>query len=280
MTPLPVTVAIPVRNEENGLPACLERLKRFSEVVVIDSGSTDHTAEVARVHGAEVLEFTWNGQYPKKRNWFLLKHPPRQPWVLFLDADEIVNDAFCDAVAAALAQGGYDGYWLIYGNTFLGRPLRHGLHQRKLALFRVGQALYERIEENGWSTLDMEVHEHPVVNGPVGEISTPIKHCDDRGLERFLVRHIEYAKWEARRLPLLEADPEAWSRLTSRQRFKYRNLRRWWYPWFYFFATYIGKRGFLDGAAGFEYAFYKAWYFQTVRLMLRENLPPSSDAPY
>ncbi|MBU6210408.1 MAG: glycosyltransferase, partial [Planctomycetes bacterium] len=59
---LPVTVAIPVRNEARGLAACLERLKRFERVVVIDSNSTDRTCDVARTHGADVLQFQWNGR--------------------------------------------------------------------------------------------------------------------------------------------------------------------------------------------------------------------------
>ena len=267
---LPVTVAVPVKNEEAGLPACLERLGRFAEVVVIDSGSTDRTVEIAESFGARVLQFAWNGRYPKKRNWFLIEHPPQTPWVLFLDADEIVDDAFCDALAAALTPDAPDGFWLRYTNHFMGRELRHGVPQRKLALLRTGRALYERIEEAEWSRLDMEIHEHPVVEGPVGEIAAPIDHRDDRGLARFLNRHVDYARWEAGRLKLLQDDPAAWAALTPRQRFKYRNVTRWWFPWFYFLAAYVGKRGLLDGAAGFRYAFYKAWYFQTVRLMIHD----------
>ncbi len=57
---------------------------------------------------------------------------------------------------------------------------------------------------------------------------------------------------------------------TDRQRFKYRHLAKWWYRWFYFLFTYVAKRGFLDGAAGFHYAFFKLWYFQTIRLLIRE----------
>ena len=101
---LPVTVAIPVKNEEANLSKCLERLGRFAEIVVIDSGSTDQTREIAKNFGARVVGFSWDGKYPKKRNWFLLNAPPQQPWVLFLDADEFVDDAFCDAVEAGAEQ--------------------------------------------------------------------------------------------------------------------------------------------------------------------------------
>ena len=238
---------------------------------MIDSGSTDGTQQIARQFGARVVDFAWNGKYPKKRNWFLLNAPPKTPWVLFLDADELVDEAFCDALASAVADSNIQGYWLTYTNYFLGKPLRHGLGQRKLALFRVGRALYERIDEDSWSGLDMEIHEHPIVEGPVGEISTPIDHHDDRGIDKFVSRHREYALWEARRYRVLQEDKDAWARFTRRQRFKYSHLARWWYPWFYFLFTYVVKGGFLDGGPGFHYAFYKTWYFQTIRLLIREQ---------
>ena len=268
---LPVTVAIPVKNEEANLARCLERLGRFAEIVVIDSGSTDRTCEIAQAYQARVIDFRWNGQYPKKRNWFLLNDPPQQPWVLFLDADEFVDDTFCDALSKAIVEDNCDAFWLGYTNYFLGKPLRYGLAQRKLALFHVGKALYEKIDEDGWSQLDMEIHEHPIVEGLTGEISAPIDHRDYKGLGKFIEKHRDYALWEAQRFAKLNEHPEAWENFTRRQRFKYRHLAEWWYPWFYFIFTYVLKRGILDGSAGFHYAAYKAWYFQTIRLLIREQ---------
>ena len=71
--PIPVAVAGPVKNEEANLAKCLERLDRFAEVVVIDSDSRDATKDIARSFGAKVINFEWDGRYPKKRNWMLLK---------------------------------------------------------------------------------------------------------------------------------------------------------------------------------------------------------------
>lgn len=268
---LPVTVAVPVKNEEANIALCLDRLGRFAEVVVIDSGSSDRTCEIAREYDARVVEFRWDGKYPKKRNWFLMNEPPRQEWVLFLDADEFVDDAFCEEVALAIAKDNKDAYWLSYTNHFLGKPLRHGIAQRKLALFRVGKGMYERIEENGWSQLDMEIHEHPIVDGEVGEIDAPIDHRDYKALGHFIQKHRDYAQWEAARFIELRGDEGAWATLTSRQQFKYRHVTKWWFAWFYFALTYFAKLGLLDGSAGFHYAAYKAWYFQTIRLMIREQ---------
>jgi glycosyltransferase involved in cell wall biosynthesis len=266
---IPVTVVIPVRNEESNLPRCLAALECFAEILVVDSGSTDRTRDIARAAGARICEFTWNGRFPKKRNWVLLNEPLQNPWVLFLDADEFVTPAFAEAVRDAVNRGEHVGFWLNFTNYFLGKRLRHGIPQRKLALFKVGSGLYERIDEISWSSLDMEIHEHPVLDGPVGEIGAAIEHNDDRGILKFIDRHRDYATWEAHRYRLLrDGGDEGWTKLTKRQRTKYRNLTKWWYPFGYGFYQYFAKLGFLDGQVGFQYAFYKIWYFNSIRLLL------------
>ena len=270
--PIPVTVAIPVRNEERGLAACLERLARFAQVVVIDSGSTDRTCEIARAHGAGVVQFAWNGRFPKKRNWFLREHRPSTPWVLFLDADELVDGAFCDELAATLPTTPHDGFWLTYDNWFLGRRLRHGTPNRKLALFRVGAGEYERIDEQRWSNLDMEIHEHPVIEGSVGQIRARIDHRDDRGLEHWKERHAAYAAWEAKRALALRAQGTAPS--AGRQGTKYRVLGKWWLPSAYFLDGYIRRLGFLDGWRGLLHAWLKSRYFAQVGRLMRSNQEP------
>ena len=270
---VPVTVIVPVKNEEANIAECLDRLARFDEVIVVDSGSRDRTCDIAVDKGARVIQFEWDGKYPKKRNWVLLNVELRNPWVMFLDADELVSEEFCEELLVAVSRTEYDGFWLNYTNHFLGRPLRHGDAQRKLALFRVGKALYERIEESHWSKLDMEIHEHPIVDGQVGEIRSRIDHDDDRGLAKFIDRHLEYASWEARRtIEIRAASPEMWNRLTERQKKKYAKIDRWWFAPSYFFWTYIGRRGFLDGAAGLSYSFFKLWYFWTIRLLIAESM--------
>src|SRR5690606_22301113 len=136
-------------------------------------------------------------------------------------------------------------YWLNYRNHFMGQVLRHGVRQKKLALFRVAAGAYERIEEENWSGLDMEVHEHPVLNGPVGEIGAPIEHLDFRGMHHFVERHNAYATWEARRfLALRAAGDAARAMMTRRQRGKYRYLDRAWFAPAYFVMTYVVRFGF------------------------------------
>lgn len=275
---LPVSVVIPVRNEEQNLLTCLSRLDRFSEILVVDSHSTDATCDIAISRGAEVIQFEWDGRYPKKRNWVLLNHVFKNQWVLFLDADEWVTDEFCDQVAQALKIDRHNGFWLHYTNYFLDKPLRHGDPQRKLALFRLGSGLYERINEEAWSSLDMEIHEHPIIDGAVGEIKARIEHRDGRGVAKFVQRHVEYALWEACRTATLQKGKnDIWDGLTSRQRAKYTNVAKWWFAPSYFFWTYVAKRGFLDGTAGLSYALLKLWYFWTIRLLIREHRSKPDD---
>ena len=271
MTSIPITVAIPVKDEERNLARCLSRLGQFAHVVVIDSRSTDRTVAIAEENGASVVQFDWDGKYPKKRNWFLANRPVETEWILFLDADELVNDAFCDAVRAAIADTPHQGFWLNYTNYFAGKPIRHGISQRKLALFRSRGIFYERIEEDGWSALDMEIHEHPIVDGSVGEIAARIDHDDYRGIAKFIDRHRNYAMWEAKRYRALMAAGGDHAGFSPRQRKKYRHLAAWWFPAAYFVMTYVVKLGFLDGRAGFLLAFYKAWYFTSIGVLIRED---------
>jgi glycosyltransferase involved in cell wall biosynthesis len=271
MTTLPITVVVPTRNEEKNLDACLSRLGDFAETWVVDSRSTDGTRAIADRYGARWIDFDWSGDFPKKRNWVLAVHPPATSWVLFLDADERITEQFVAELRQALSASEVPlaGFWLNYTNHFMGRVLRHGVPQRKLALFRVGAGQYERIDDKRWSNLDMEVHEHPVLDGPIGEIAAPIDHLDYRGIEHYLGRHNAYASWEAKRhADLMARGDAAWAALTPRQRTKYRNLSRWWFAPAYFAGTYFLKLGFLDGAAGFHYAFLKLLYFYEIRLKI------------
>ena len=278
---LPVTVVIPARNEEANLPSCLAALgSHFQEIVVVDSGSEDQTKEIAAAAGAKVLDFQWDGRFPKKRNWALRHHDFRTPWVLFLDADERVTPEFVEELARTLPGTSHSGFWISFTNWFLEQPLRHGDVFRKLGLFQVGAGEYERFPEDWWSQLDMEVHEHPVLDGSMGEIRARLEHHDFRGLKHYIAKHNEYSTWEANRFRWLQsAGAEEWAKLNQRQRFKYRHLDKWWLAWVYWFASYLLKKGFLDGRAGWTFNGLKRRYFDDIRLKIKETQadPPVAD---
>ncbi len=280
-----VTIVIPVKNEAKNLRRCIDAVSSLGPVLVIDSRSTDGTPDIAEQCGAEVLEFEWNGQFPKKRNWTLRNYEFKTEWVLFLDADEFVSHEFIQEVQSAISNTELVGFWLNFENHFLGKTLRGGDPFKKLALFRLGAGEYERIEEDNWSHLDMEVHEHPVLNGPVGEIKAAIEHNDFRGLEHYIAKHNAYSSWEAARYLRLVSmksgkvgrwEGEEYANLTDRQKKKYSHLAKWWFAPAYFIVTYFLKQGFRDGATGFHFAMLKAVYFYQIRLKILEQ--PIDDA--
>jgi glycosyltransferase involved in cell wall biosynthesis len=195
----------------------------------------------------------------------------RTPWVLFLDADEVVNEEFKREVESAIQDNTINGYWLTFNSYFQKRLLRHGIPFRKLALFRIGKGEYERIDEERWSNLDMEIHEHPLLSGRVGKINTPITHNDYKGMYHYLARHNEYSTWEAQRfLELQRGRSYNIKQLTPRQRKKYRSLDKWWWAPLYFIVNYVLQLGFLDGRHGFVFSLLKAIYFFEIRCKIEE----------
>ena len=275
-----ITVVIPAKNEAKNLASCIAAVTALGPIVVVDSGSMDDTKTIAKAAGAGILDFEWNGHFPKKRNWTLRKYDFKTKWVLFLDADEFVSSEFIEEVQAAIHNTHHVGFWLNFENHFMGKKLWGGDPFRKLALFRVGAGEYEKIEEDNWSHLDMEVHEHPVLEGTVGEIKTPIEHNDFRGLKHYIAKHNEYSSWEAARYLRLHTNNglrrkiscEDWKNLTDRQKRKYRNLAKWWFAPAYFIVSYFFKMGFLDGVVGFHFSLHKAIYFYQIRLKILEAI--------
>jgi glycosyltransferase involved in cell wall biosynthesis len=269
---LDLTIALPVRNEARNLPLCLESIgKDFArKVVVIDSKSTDATTAVAHAHGASVIQFDWNGRFPKKRNWYLQNHTPTTRWVLFLDADEILSPAVKEEISAALPASRHQGYLLSYTNYFLGRRLRGGYPLRKLALFRVGEVEYERIEENSWSQCDMEVHEHPIVSGSVGTIHNRIDHRDLRGIDSYMNKHNQYAAWEANRLFSARQGLDQASRWSTNQKIKYRLITSPAGGLIFFLGSYLWMGGWRDGSTGLAFAILKCAYFVQISCRFKE----------
>lgn len=259
MNKIPITVVVSVKNEALNLPSCLDKLKRFDQIIVVDSGSTDDTIAIAKEKGAEVLQFEWNGKFPKKRNWTLQNGNLRHEWILFLDADEFVTEAFVDEVATKTLDPNYNGFTIQFENYFMGRKLKYGYGFQKSALFKKSKGAYEKIEEDLWSHLDMEVHEHPIIEGKVGVIKSKVVHKDFKNLEHYIAKHNAYSSWEAQRyLQLKKSKNEL---LSFNQKIKYGLLNTGLLPAVYFVGAYFFKLGFLDGKEGFYLARFKSHYF-------------------
>jgi glycosyltransferase involved in cell wall biosynthesis len=266
---IPISIVISTKNEELNIQKCISCCNEFMEIIVVDSMSTDSTKTICNELGIPVVDFSWNGAFPKKRNWFLDNYDFKTDWVLFLDADEFLTAEFVLEIKNLFAKDmTFVGFNLRYRNYFMGKPLRFGDRQQKLALFKVKSGRYERIEDRSWTTLDMEVHEHPQLVGKVGTVKSLITHNDFKGLSSFFRKHDEYARWEARRFLLINSDS---NRLLSiRQKIKYALVKRWWFSYLYFIYSYFVCMGILDGRSGYEVATCKVFYFNQIRLYIRE----------
>lgn len=269
MHKIPVTVIMPVKNEESNLPHCLKILSDFEQVMVIDSGSTDRTVEIAQDFGAEIHQFKWNGHFPKKRNWALRNLSFRNEWILFLDADEFLTPDFIAELRKKIEDPAYVGYIIKFNKYFMGKKLTYGDVFEKVALVKVGAGEYEEIKEDAWSHLDMEIHEHLIVKGKCGVINSKIDHNDFKNLEAYINRHNSYSTWEANRF--LNLKSETFQNLNHRQKLKYQFMKWGFLPYVFFFGSYILKWGFLDGAAGFYFAMYKMHYFLQIQTKIMEQ---------
>jgi glycosyltransferase involved in cell wall biosynthesis len=276
---LPVSVIVPVRNESANLPRCLESLRGAGEVFVVDSQSTDETANVAESFGAHVVQFHYRGGWPKKRQWALDSLPLSFEWILLLDADESLTPELFSEMQIAIRDETLDGYYIALDMVFLGRPLRHsGASFYKLSLFRRGKARFEcRAKDQDGSMCDMEVHEHMMVEGATGKLKSRLLHHNLHSLDRYIQKHNEYSNWEAR--VWAEAEGFAGEQIkpallgTQAQRRRWLRKRFFWVPGspiLFFLYKYVWRLGFLDGVPGLIYCGFQGIQFFHIKAKIYE----------
>jgi glycosyltransferase involved in cell wall biosynthesis len=279
---IPVTVIVATKNEKLNIRKCLSALTPASRVVVADSNSADGTAEIARSMGVEVVQFTYQGGYPKKRQWALETVGISTPWVLLLDADEVVPEALWDEIGRAIAgPGPWAGYLVTKGFHFLGKGFKFGgFSHSTVLLFRTGVARFEHVLDEPADAPDMEIHERVIVDGPIGRLRTALVHEDLKGLEAYLARHNAYSTWEARvRRRYLETrsfgpqavKPRLFGDTQQRRRFlKLLAARVPCEPLLWFLYHYVARLGFLEGRAGLIACRIRSQYISQVRAKMYE----------
>jgi glycosyltransferase involved in cell wall biosynthesis len=262
---IPVSVVIAARNEAKNLPRCLQALRDAGEIYVIDSQSSDDTVEIARSLGAKVVQFHYQGGWPKKRQWAMETLPLAYDWILLLDADEVLTPELAKEIRSAIQNHAMDGYSIQLRTWFLGRALHHGdVGLWKLALFRRGKGRFEcRLKEQNASMADMEVHEHVVVEGATAKLRNPLTHHNVESLSHYIRKHDEYSNWEARVLLQRENDRELPASLfgTQAQRRRWLKLKLFAVPGspvLLFLYRYVLRLGFLDGVPGLIYCGFQA----------------------
>jgi len=245
----PLSVVIITLNEELNLPRCLESVSWAPEVLVIDSGSTDRTCELAKMAGARVLHHSWEG-YGQQKNWALAQ--ASQPWVLFLDADEEVSAELREEIVAFLANPGeskgssfprktwFLGRWILRGGWYPNRLVR--LTQREGAL---------------WT--EPKVHEALQAPGLVHEMKNDLLHYTFRDVGENVLTNVRFSRLGAK------AAKEKGER-GSLLRIVAKPLGK-------FLETYFWKLGFLDGFPGFVISINAAHsiFMKYVELRSEEN---------
>jgi len=231
-----ISAAIITYNEERNIARALESLRCCDEIVVVDSGSTDRTVELATKLGARVLDMAWRG-YAGQKNY--ASECCENDWVLSLDADEALSEAL-EAEIWQIKKNGpeFDAYTMPRLAQYLGRWILHSgwYPDRKIRLFHRQHAKW----------VGNFVHESVVVEGRVGHLNANILHFTCSSLSEHLRTLDRYTTLAAEQLVNQKAEI-GWKELALD-------------PAWTFFRTYVVQRGFLDGYEGLAIAYMAAFY--------------------
>jgi glycosyltransferase involved in cell wall biosynthesis len=260
---IPISVIILTKNEEQNIGDTLGHLGEFSEIIVIDSGSTDDTVAVATRAGVRVVQFQWDGHHPKKKQWALDHAGAVNEWVLLLDADEYPTEELVDELRNLVRDPSSPvvAYDISLRYRFAGQFLTHGHVVSKRSLLRPSRCRFPEVPDlEAPGIREVEGHYQPVANGQVDRLRARLVHDDRDPVASWFDRHNRYSDWEA----YLRRRPEQRHEIAKRRNPKGRLFDAVpGKPLVFFLYSYVLRGGFLDGRAGFDYAFaLTAYYWQ------------------
>jgi (heptosyl)LPS beta-1,4-glucosyltransferase len=231
-----ISTVILTKNEERNLPRCLESVRWADEILILDSGSTDGTLEIAKKFGAKVQQLPWEGFGKQKQKGVDLASGE---WVLSIDADEVVTPELKAEIASRLStDNGTTGYYLKRKAYFLDRFVKHGgwYPDWVLRLFKKGKGRFT----------PAAVHESVILDGPAARLEADLLHYTDPDFSHYLAKLNRYTDLSA--LDLFEkGERGSLFKITANPAAK-------------FFSQYFLKAGFLDGRAGFILAGASAFH--------------------
>ncbi len=253
-----ITVIILSKNEGKNIEKCIQSAKQIAKrIVVVDSGSTDDTVELAKANGAEVYFHEWGG-YAAQSNWALDECNITTEWVFRLDSDERISEELAQEIHTVLASpeakhtNGYRMRWYVY---FMNKKLRFGGTHKPyfLRLFRFGTG---RVQ-------NLPMDEHTVVEGEVKELSGSLIHYDYKGLDAWLNKHVWYSGREMQMVNA-EVDEESGNMQQHKKRGFYYKLPLFWRARFYYWYRYYLQLGFLDGREGKIFYYLQAYWYRFI----------------
>ena len=221
----PLSAVIITLNAASQLEECLRSVAFCDEIVVVDSGSTDGTVELAERHGAHVIQSEWRGFGPQKQ---FAAEQAKYDWVLCVDADERVSEDLQASIQTALVAQMTTAFRFARCNRFMGRYLRHGEGYPDWSL-----RLFDRRHAR-WSE-DL-VHEKVLTQGTIKSLQGDLMHDSAESLESYLAKQNRYTSLAAR-----EAIARGRSATAGHVLFS---------PLIRFVKFYFFRLGFLDGLPG------------------------------
>lgn len=275
---MPVSALILTLNEERNLPTCLASLEWCDRVVVLDSFSTDRTENIARENGAHLYQRKFDN-YAAQRNFGLTEIKYKTPWVLMVDADEIVPMDLAEEIKTTINSGNEDIclYRMRRKDFFMGKWIRRssGYPTWFGRLTRVGRVSVHR-------SINEEYH----TDGGVGYLQEHLHHYPfNKGLHAWVQRHNKYSSMEAELIKENRHSSINWGNLFSKDpALKRKNLKSLVYrlpgrPFIMFLALYFVRGGFLDGRAGLTFCLLRSFYEFMIDRKATENLRREKGLP-
>ncbi len=273
---VPVTAIILARNEAPNIVRAVGSVGWCEQVVVVDSGSTDDTVELARRSGAAVWHIPWRG-YAGQRQQAMMSPEVRHDWVFFLDSDEWVSTTLATEIASRLGTEECVAYSQRRRFVFDGRWIAHSGWY--------ANSWQARLLDRRAASFDDSVNygERASVAGPVARLAADLIDEDRKGLAAWLRKHVHYAELEAQRRTAQPALRERISRIRREIRHPGRSTRPLGRsiakdvvfplvpakPAALFCYMYVLRAGWRDGRQGLLFCLYYAWYELTVGALAR-----------
>lgn len=223
-----LTVVILTKNEEKNIVDVIENAKKVSDkVLIVDSGSTDETVELAEANGTKVVFRAWDNDFAAQRN-FALEHVQTE-WVLYLDADERINDELAEAIKKVAKNSKKTMYRFIRRNSAFGKDFKYGV---------LGPDSVVRMFPKDKVHWEDKVHERPVGNLPVITLQGFLKHYTYKDFDQYISKMNAYSTIGAQNYKDKNKEVGVIKDFVFR-------------PFFAFFKMYVLKKGFLEGWLGF-----------------------------
>ena len=266
-----ISVLILTLNEEVNIEGCLDSVAWADDALVLDSGSTDDTVPLARSKGARVMHRPFDS-FADQRNYGLQHGDLQHDWVLHLDADERVAPPLHRELQRVVRHGEHDAFRVPSKLIFQGQWLKHaGMYPTYQIRFGKREALtFTQVGHGQRGDLSPD---------RIGTLKEPLLHyAFSKGITDWFERHNRYSTDEARHALNVRTESVDWSGLVSsdaqrrRRALKDLSYRLPLRPLLRFLYMYIGKRGFLDGRAGFDYCVMLAVYEYMTMLKTRAKM--------